>query len=292
MPVNDHRYRPWTGERRGERSAILTIARHALGRIAASRLSLVLFALACVPPLGFATFIYLSNNVQMLADLGLRANLDLVDSSTFFVFLVVQSGAGFLLAALVGPGLVAPDLAHGAMPLYLSRPIARRDYVLGKLAVLAGMLSLITWIPGLLLVGLQAALAPEGWLGDHLRLPFALVTGSLVWIALVSLLALAISAWVRWRPLATAMLFIVFVVGEAFGRAVNVFLDTRWGKLVILDDLVETVWLALFGGVGEASGLVGREPLPLGAALAALALALALAVAMLAARVRAVEVSR
>lgn len=292
MPVYDHRYRPWQGQRRGGRSAILTIARHAVSRIAASRLSLVLFALACVPPLGFGTFIYLSNNLQMLADLGMRAEIDLVDSSTFFVFLIVQSATGFLLAALLGPGLVAPDLAHGAMPLYLSRPIRRRDYVLGKFVVLAGMLSLITWVPGLLLVGLQAALAPAGWLAAHLRIPFALVTGAWIWIALVALMALAISAWVRWRPLATAMLFIVFVVGEAFGRVINAFLDTNWGKLVILDDLIDSVWLALFGVAGDASEMLTSEPLPLGAALTALGLVFALVIWMLAARVRAVEVAR
>lgn len=291
MPVYDHRYRPWTGERAGARSPVGTVARHALARVTSSRLALVLFALACVPPLGFASFIYVMNNLEMLAAMGIRIGSDTVDTSTFFVFLVVQSGVGFLLAALVGPSLIAPDLAHGAMPLYLSRPLGRAEYALGKLAVLAGMLSVITWIPGLLLVGLQGALA-EGWLAAHLRVAVAVVVGSWIWIALISLVALAISAWVRWRPLATAMLFIVFLVGEAFGRAVNAILGTRWGQLVILDDLVETVWIALFGEMSGLGQMVATDPLPLGVALVALAGAIALAAWMLLARIRAVEVSR
>ena len=36
------------------------------------------------------------------------------------------------------------------------------------------------------------------------------------------------------------MLFVVFVVGEGFGRAVADILDTRWGNLLVLDDLVQT----------------------------------------------------
>ena len=291
MPVYDHRYRPWTGERSGARPAVLTIARHALARVTSSRLALVLFALACVPPLLFAGFIYAVNNLEMLAAMGIRVGDETVDTATFFAFLVVQSGVGFLLAALVGPSLVAPDLAHGAMSLYLSRPLGRVEYAAGKLAVLAGMLSLITWIPGLLLVGLQAALSP-GWLAAHVRVAVAVVVGSWIWIALISLVALAISAWVRWRPLATAMLFIVFLVGEAFGRAVNAILDTRWGQLVILDDLVETVWMALFGKMSGLGEIVAADPLPLGVAVVALAGTIALAAWMLLARVRAVEVSR
>jgi ABC-2 type transport system permease protein len=256
-----------------------------------SRLALVLFALACVPPLLFAGFIYAVNNLEMLASMGIRVGNETVDASTFFIFLVVQSGVGFLLAALVGPSLIAPDLAHGAMPLYLSRPLGRVEYAAGKLAVLAGMLSLITWIPGLLLVGLQGALAP-GWLAAHARVAIAVVVGSWIWIALISLVALAISAWVRWRPLATAMLFIVFLVGEAFGRAVNAILGTRWGQLVILDDLVETIWLAMFGPMSRLGQMVASEPLPLGIALGAVAAASALAGWLLLARVRAVEVTR
>lgn len=291
MPVYDRRYRPWNGDRAGARPAVATIARHALRRVVSSRLALVLFALACVPSLLFAGFIYAVNNLEMLASMGIRVGNETVDAATFFIFLVVQSGVGFLLASLVGPSLIAPDLAHGAMPLYLSRPLGRVEYAAGKLLVLAGMLSLITWIPGLLLVGLQGALAP-GWLAEHARVAFAVVIGSWIWITLVSLVALAISAWVRWRPLATAMLFIVFLVGEAFGRAVNAILDTRWGQLVILDDLVETIWLALFGPLSRIGQVVAAEPLPTGVAVGAVAGASALAGWLLLARVRAVEVTR
>src|SRR5690606_34338409 len=103
-------------DRTGARPAVATIARHALRRVVSSRLTLVLFALACVPPLLFAGFIYAVNNLEMLSSMGIQVGDETVDAATFFIFLVVQSGVGFLLAALVGPSLIAPDLAHGAMP--------------------------------------------------------------------------------------------------------------------------------------------------------------------------------
>ena len=54
----------------------------------------------------------------------------------------------FFLAAFVGPGLISPDLSHNGLPLYLARPFSRAEYVLGKMSVLVGLMSLMTWIPG------------------------------------------------------------------------------------------------------------------------------------------------
>ena len=71
----------------------------------------------------------------------------------------VQAGFAVFLAALAGPGLIAPDLANNALPLYFSRPLTRWTYALARLTVLMGMLSIVTWIPGLILFGLQVGLA-------------------------------------------------------------------------------------------------------------------------------------
>ena len=56
-----------------------------------------------------------------------------------------SSGFAIVLAALVGPSLVAPDLANGALSLYFSRPQSRTEYIVARMLVLVGLLSLITW---------------------------------------------------------------------------------------------------------------------------------------------------
>ena len=66
-----------------------------------------------------------------------------------------RRGFAVFLAALAGPGLIAPDLANNALPLYFSRPLTRWSYALARLTVLVGMLSVVTWVPGLMLFGLQ-----------------------------------------------------------------------------------------------------------------------------------------
>src|SRR5205807_10578886 len=52
---------------------------------------------------------------------------------------------------------------HDALPIFLSRPFSRPEYVLGKCAVIALLLSVVTWVPGLILFSLQAGLAEGGW---------------------------------------------------------------------------------------------------------------------------------
>ena len=54
-----------------------------------------------------------------------------------------------ILGPLVGPVLVSPDLVNNALPLYFSRPFSRAEYVLGKVSVLALLLSLVGGVMGL-----------------------------------------------------------------------------------------------------------------------------------------------
>jgi ABC-2 type transport system permease protein len=295
VPVYDRRYRGYDGERRSPRTAIGTIANYGIRELFSSRLLLVLFVAACLPFVVFATIIYVANNLEILSFLEISEASSMQESLQgpfFFIFFTIQSNLAFLLASFAGPTLIGPDLVHGAMPLYLARPIRRSDYVLGKLAVLLGPLSAITWIPGLLLVGLQAALAEDGWLVAHWRLPMALFIGSWVWILLLSLLSLAISAWIRWRPLATAALFGIVVVGSAFGVAVSEILQTRWGKLFVPVELLKTVWIDLFGQLSIFRPTDPSQELPVAAAWLGLAALAAAALAMLHRKIRAYEVVR
>lgn len=293
MPVFDRRYRGYAGPRVSG-AGVRTVARYALAEAFRSRLALVLLVAAALVPLGFGGFVYVANNLDVLTAVGFRMDDDIpiVGKPLFFWFLVWQSAFAFLLAAFVGPTLVSKDLVHQAIPLYLARPLSRGEYVLGKLAALLVPLSAVTWVPGLLLVGLQASLAEPGWLAANLRVPWAIFVGSWVWILLLALLALALSAWIRWRPVATGMLFGIFLIGEATGRAIQAVLDTRWGLLLAFDDMVETIWADLFGGVSFLGRNVIDDPLPVAACWASLALLAVFALFVLDRKVRAVEVSR
>src|SRR5437762_1831704 len=169
MAVYKRRYNPYTGSLTPEWSRFFVLTRYAFADLFKARFFVVLLVLSLVPILFFASYIFIANNktAQLLMQLR-SAGLFSVETQYFIVIMMVQTQAAFLLNCWVGPVLIAGDLTNGAVPLFLSRPFTRADYVLGKLAVLGLLLSAVTWVPCLLLFSLQAGLATDGWIWSHL----------------------------------------------------------------------------------------------------------------------------
>ena len=71
-------------------------------------------------------------------------------------------------------------------------------------------------------------------------------TGSVLWILILSLLALALSAWVKWKLAASGLMFAIFFVLAGFGEAFNGVMRTYWGHSLNLIVLVNEVWTDLF----------------------------------------------
>jgi ABC-2 type transport system permease protein len=124
--------------------------------------------------------------------------------------------------------------------------LSRAEYVLGKSSVLVILLSQITWIPGVILFAIQTSLAGASWGWNNLRIAVGLIIGSLIWIAVLSLLAMALSAWVKWRVVAGALLLAVMFFGAGFAQAINAVLRTDSGHFFDVAYLMATVWKNLF----------------------------------------------
>jgi ABC-2 type transport system permease protein len=286
MAIYERAYRAYAGPVTPEWSRFLVLPRYAFEGVFASKLFTSFFALCFVPSVVAAILVYLHHNLKALSVLNMTPDQLLPIDARFFLVLLTISGLllGFLVTLLVGPGLISRDLLHDALPLYLSRPFSRVEYVAGKMAVLVLLQSAISWVPLLLVWVLQAVL-DVGWAGQHLRIVPALAVGGTLWILLLSLLTLAISATVKRRILAQATLVGFFFIAAAFGGIVNVILDTSYGSMLALSEVIQHIWAGLFG-----TAPLSTIPLSLPAAwISAVAFAL-LCLRLLARKVRAHEV--
>jgi ABC-2 type transport system permease protein len=299
VAVHRRAYRPYEGPLTAERWRFLVLPRYGLLELFESRALTAFFVLCFVPFLIEASAVYVSHSAAARALLQLSpaaaGDLEVARPEFFMGTLIFQGALAFLLTAWVAPVLVSPDLVNGALPLFLSRPFSRAEYVLGKASVLALLLSLITWVPGLVLFALEAGLT-EGWGMGHLRIVGALFAGAWVWILVLTLVGLALSAWIRWRIVASGALAGVFFMGSAFGEMWKEILGNPWGRVTNLSYLIGLVWRDLFG-VFEGRQMShemfndgpGRD-LPTWAAWAGLSVAAGLCVWILDRRLRAREV--
>lgn len=255
MAVYERTYRRYEGPVTPSWSRFLILPRYAFGEVFKSRMFLSFFLLCFAAPVVGLVLLYLRHNLSALALFQLSQEqfqqMLPVNGEFFLVGLHIQGMLCFLVTAIVAPALVAPDLRNNGLPLYLSRPFSRAEYVLGKGMVLVALLSAITWIPGLLLFAFQSYLEGWAWISQNAGLAASIFVGSWAWILVLSLVGLAISAWVKWKPIARVALLGIFFVLSGFAEAFNAALNTWWGNLLSIWRLIDVTWAWLFGQAAE-----------------------------------------
>lgn len=279
MPIYDQGYRRYEARGALSRMRFWPITREALRLILARRAFLGLLVVAWIPLVARTIQVYV---VTAFPEAG---RVLPVDGRLFGDFLNQQIGFCILLSIFGGAGLVANDLRTGAILVYLSRPLTRRDYVLGKLGVLMGLNLSVTLVPALLLYVVALSMAPDqfrtwalAWIAP------AIVLHAFVIALVISLIALAVSSMsksARLAGLGFAMVFIGLGIVRPILRALT---DSPHASLVSPQADLEALGGALFGTVSRGT--------PPGWAFPALVLTLVCAgcLLVLRRRVRAVEV--
>jgi ABC-2 type transport system permease protein len=284
MAVYKRTYKAYEGALTPGWSRFLVLPRSAYGRLMQTKFLLVYLVACFFPPLACLAYIYLTHNLSILGTMNIPAGqLFKIDASFFQFFCRFQATMAVLLTAFVGPGLIAPDLANNALPLYFCRPFTRAEYVFGKMSLLLALLSAITWVPGLLLFLIQSSLAGASWTGENSWMASAIFASLLIWDVVLCLIALALSAWVKWRIAAGGAILAVFFAGAGFGTAVNAIVRTEYGSLFDLRKVIGLIFSQMFRDPV-------LPPVPVGDAWTALALAGVICLWLLSKRIKPFEV--
>jgi ABC-2 type transport system permease protein len=247
MAVYKRTYKAYAGALTPAWSRFTVLSRYGLATLFDSRPFTAYTVLCFLPFLGGLIFIYFVNNAAVLAMLGIHMESSaVVNNEAFLSFLVFESVMGFVLAVWGGPGMITKDFANHSVQLYLSRPLSRAEYLFGKVSVLGSLLSCITWIPAVILFFVHAELQGNGWIWKNFWMVGSIILASILWIAVISLLSMAVSVWVKWRIAASALLLAVFFMMPILGLAMNAILRTQWGHLLNLTYVIKVIWSHLF----------------------------------------------
>jgi len=213
----DHllRYRPWKGELNPPVYASWAMARSSLRLLFRRKIFWALYALALMIFFFFFYGQYLVVWIQMqtasqTVNFGampvkmseLTKFLDKLNLNgsphTFGNFIWFEGYVAMIVLALAGAVLVGNDFQYGSLPFYLSKPIGRRHYVLGKMLGIGAFINLLTTIPALLLF-IQAGLLYEwqSYYIDNYLLLLGILGYGLLLTVVLSLLLVATAVWVR-----------------------------------------------------------------------------------------------
>jgi ABC-2 type transport system permease protein len=278
MPIYEQAYRKYQARGPLRRLRFWPITREALRLLLAKRAFLGLLGLSLLP------FVVRAVQVYVVTRFPEAGRVLPIDGRMFGEFLNQQIFFTLLLSVFGGAGLVANDLRTGAILVYLSRPLTRRDYVLGKLGVLLALNLGVTLVPAVLLYGLAVAVVPDQFLRlDHAWIGPAIALHATVESLVVSLVALAVSSLSKSARVA-GLSFAGLVVGLETARGVLTMISHRpEAQVLSLQNDLRIVGRLLFG-------IADRTEVPALYPAVVLALASAAAVAILRARVRAVEI--
>lgn len=248
MAVYKRGYQRYQGQIQGRWERFCVLPRFAWQQLFRQRLVILLLVVSMIWPILCAIYLYIGNHTDLLTGMGVAPGfLSFIkgDGKFFMVFMEVQAVFAIFLAALTGPGCIAPDLANNALPLYFSRPVTRVEYTLGRLATLVGLLSIITWIPGMLLFIMQTTMAGSSWFLESWKIGIGMFAGFVLWILLVSLVALASSAYARMKVIAGGIILGFFFITSGAAGIINVVFRSNWGFIINPSWTTKRLWRAM-----------------------------------------------
>ena len=277
MPIHDQSYRHYSGLKAVAGRSWLVIAKAGIWTFLRKRTFLGLLLFALVPFFVRAVQFWINANYPQVAILA-------PSGETFREFLGQQGFFVFVITVYVGAGLIANDRRANALQIYLSKPLMRSEYILGKLAVLFSFLVVITLIPALLLLMLKVMFDGSfTFLSHNLFLIPAITIGALIQVLLASFTMLALSS------LSKSSRYVgILYVGITF------FTSAIYGALYAITGSSRVSWISIGADVEQVVDVVfrlkPRYATPWQVSLLVILALVAVSISVLERRVRGVEV--
>ena len=268
MPIHDQGYRHYEGTRAPHGGAWWIIARSHMATLLLYRWFQILLLVSFAPFVVRAVQIYFASTNAQVAEF-LATTPD-----TFRDFLSQQRLSG----------LIADDRRTNALQLYLSKPLTRVEYVLGKLVPPVAFVLSVTLLPALLLLILQIVFSGSlTFLRANLFLLPAITLFSLAQALLSACAILALSSLSKSRRFVAVMYAGIIFFTAAMYQVLRGITSSRTWAVISPGEMLDVIANAIFRGRGEPA-------VPVYVAVIVLLVIVGVAMVILERRIRAVEV--
>lgn len=215
--IHDIGYRHYSGPRLGRGYLLRSLyvdgllGTYGFGRAAKSKIMpLLLLAVLCAPALIIAVVASLTGSEELPVR---PADYPMALEPAIAIFVAAQA-----------PALVSRDLRFHVLPLYLSRPLPRADYVLAKVAAMASAIFVLLTLPMTILYvgGLLAELPFGGQTGDYL----AGLAGAVMHSVVLAVIGLLIASVTPRRGFGIAAVITVLLVLSVVAAILNEIIES------------------------------------------------------------------
>jgi ABC-2 type transport system permease protein len=247
MPIHDQGYRRYGGLKARTGTGWTVIARAGIRTFVTKRAFLGLLLVSWFPFFVRAVQFYAAANLTTVP----QASLLAPSADTFRQFLEQQQTFVFFVTVYVGAGLIANDRRANALQIYLSKPLTRAEYVFGKLVILMSFLTLVTWLPAIVLLIVQIAFAGNfTFFRNNVFLFPAITVFAFIEVVLASSTMLALSSLSKSsRYVAILYAAVIFFTQAVYGVIYAVTRSTAFS------------WLSFSANLAQVGDVIFRQPL-------------------------------
>ena len=280
MPIHDQGYRRYGGDKARTGTGWTVIARAGIRTFLSKRAFLGLLLVSWFPFFVRVVQFYAAANLTSVP----QASMLAPSAATFRQFLEQQQTFVFFVTVYVGAGLIANDRRANALQIYLSKPLTRTEYILGKLLILMTFLALVTWLPAIVLLIVQIAFAGNfTFFSNNVFLFPAITLFAFIEVVLASATMLALSS------LSKSSRYVAILYA-----AVIFFTQAVYGVLYAVTRSTSLSWLSFSANLAQLGDVIFRQPLkydtPWPVSLLMIVATVAVSAVILERRVRGVEV--
>jgi ABC-type transport system involved in multi-copper enzyme maturation permease subunit len=236
-------WRAWRGQLAGPSAGVLVVARSSLAMLLRRKLFWALYACGLLVFLlyffGQYLFVWIEDHAADISPVRvgvgggnrmtvrpaevvtlLREHAKFDGSpETFRNFIELESSLVVVVLALAGSILVGNDFRFNSLAFYLSKPLGKWHYVLGKCLAVGLFVNLMTTLPALVLLAEYLMLRPGERLADRALSGLGVVGYGALQTVVLSLSVVALGAWLRRTVPLAAVWAGVFLAGRAVGQS-------------------------------------------------------------------------
>lgn len=216
--IRDKGYSHWDGVLAERRYPWWPITRTGIQLAFKKKAFKFVFAGAFMPAFVALGGLYVSERLEDFKAL-VQSNRTLlnIDPNYFKTFLTSNFLLFFIILVLVfaAAGLIADDLKHNSLQLYFSRPLSKKDYLLGKMSVIAFFVLVLTGLPWLVVFVFKLIFAGSfKFFLDHPGLPLSILGYSALLTVFFAFYILLLSALSRNTRYVVILIFATYLFSD------------------------------------------------------------------------------